>query len=1019
MKSLINGKMRIYFFLFSLFSSLTYSTSIFAQINNPLYFPGQYSWISNKQSFLLGLPDNGMMMLWNESETKYINSAKSYDGGLNWSFNQQVFWMSDRNSTDINGAALNSGRILLTFKNFAYYAMYSDDNGESWEDYYSLPTVSPLQRNRVGCTSLSKLFDNTVVFIFSYSTYPDTIPYKGIYTIRSSNGIDWSANQVIDSLGSNGNIVSAGANKDLLVYETNNGSNKNIAFRTSTDGGYSWSDQQILLSDAYNKFKPRIIKDNTDKLWLLYYRSDPTVFQGFSQSEIYFMTSSDQGLSWTVPEKFTNYAGYDELSSLSTWNGLPILSFGSTRYENFQDDFYQIYYGIPGESIDVSTPPFLYDFSIIPQYPEESEPITLRAFADDEIALSTVKVIINVSGNIDSLDLLDDGMHNDSLPGDNIYGVILENGFPNGTLLTYDFLLTDVNYNVVGFNGSYVTIPNFLYYNIYHFEANKLKLPLNNSGVLAAVQDSLSGLHFDESSVLFSGGFFLSGYHQNQMWTNAVASASLVEDYLPGPVGSDPNDFRNSLYAIKSTDPPFGQSWIGYQYAVGLGADFYDGDNDGIYNPIDLNGNNIWDSNEDRPDFLGDETVWCAYNDSRPANQRRFNQVNPMGIEIHQTLFAIGNQSNPIDNMIFIRYRIINKGTVASQFDSVFFGLWGDPDIGGHDGLTDDLTGCDTLINLGYSYNAGDDPSYGINPPAFGSLMLSGPVVYIPGETFIDVNGNGIYEEGIDTPIDTAVVNKGTFLGIEYYPGAKNLEATSFIHYINGDPTMNDPNNHIEARNYLLGRNRLGQFINPCNWQYGYVYGIPCNQVNPLFLYSGDPVSNYGWINTYFVDQRILTSTGPFTIKQNENVDIWTAYIVGRGSNALESVTKMKEYSLGAKSFYKSNFTELPSDVGEDKDINFPINYSLLQNYPNPFNPVTIIKYQLPEAGNVTLKVYDILGSEVATLVDDFQNGGRYQVNFDASSFASGVYIYRLNVNDPSTSSGQSYVSVRKMIVLK
>lgn len=81
------------------------------------------------------------------------------------------------------------------------------------------------------------------------------------------------------------------------------------------------------------------------------------------------------------------------------------------------------------------------------------------------------------------------------------------------------------------------------------------------------------------------------------------------------------------------------------------------------------------------------------------------------------------------------------------------------------------------------------------------------------------------------------------------------------------------------------------------------------------------------------------------------------------------------------------------------------------QNYPNPFNPTTTINYQIPTSGNVTIKVYDILGNEVANLVDGYMESGRYEVDFDASSLASGVYIYRLYVND--------YVNVKKMVLLK
>jgi hypothetical protein len=88
-----------------------------------------------------------------------------------------------------------------------------------------------------------------------------------------------------------------------------------------------------------------------------------------------------------------------------------------------------------------------------------------------------------------------------------------------------------------------------------------------------------------------------------------------------------------------------------------------------------------------------------------------------------------------------------------------------------------------------------------------------------------------------------------------------------------------------------------------------------------------------------------------------------------------------------------------------------PTVYELSQNYPNPFNPSTTIKYQIPKDGLVTLKVYDILGAEVATLVNEEKIAGKYETNFDASRLASGVYLYRLKVND--------FVSVKKMMLLK
>jgi len=85
--------------------------------------------------------------------------------------------------------------------------------------------------------------------------------------------------------------------------------------------------------------------------------------------------------------------------------------------------------------------------------------------------------------------------------------------------------------------------------------------------------------------------------------------------------------------------------------------------------------------------------------------------------------------------------------------------------------------------------------------------------------------------------------------------------------------------------------------------------------------------------------------------------------------------------------------------------------YSLAQNYPNPFNPVTEIKFAIAKSGQVSLKVYDILGRETAVLVNENKRAGNYRIQFDASKFASGVYIYRLTAG--------GVVMVKKMVVLK
>jgi hypothetical protein len=90
---------------------------------------------------------------------------------------------------------------------------------------------------------------------------------------------------------------------------------------------------------------------------------------------------------------------------------------------------------------------------------------------------------------------------------------------------------------------------------------------------------------------------------------------------------------------------------------------------------------------------------------------------------------------------------------------------------------------------------------------------------------------------------------------------------------------------------------------------------------------------------------------------------------------------------------------------------NLPSNFSLSQNYPNPFNPTTMIQYSIPKSSIVTLKVYNMLGQEIATLVNKQQTAGNYNVNFDASRLASGIYMYKIQAG--------SFTSTKKMMLIK
>ncbi len=144
------------------------------------------------------------------------------------------------------------------------------------------------------------------------------------------------------------------------------------------------------------------------------------------------------------------------------------------------------------------------------------------------------------------------------------------------------------------------------------------------------------------------------------------------------------------------------------------------------------------------------------------------------------------------------------------------------------------------------------------------------------------------------------------------------------------------------------------------------------------------PPSNY----VYYQIRAVQTYTNP---------DLHTNTTISYESNTI-TVPSMLDY-----------ITEELKIVAADSTK--PLSFSLEQNYPNPFNPLTIINYQLPEAAYVTMKIYDVLGREIAILVDRFEDAGYKRVEFEAKNFQSGLFFYKLQAGN--------FISVKKMALVK
>jgi hypothetical protein len=108
--------------------------------------------------------------------------------------------------------------------------------------------------------------------------------------------------------------------------------------------------------------------------------------------------------------------------------------------------------------------------------------------------------------------------------------------------------------------------------------------------------------------------------------------------------------------------------------------------------------------------------------------------------------------------------------------------------------------------------------------------------------------------------------------------------------------------------------------------------------------------------------------------------------------------------------FWEDSFSIYITDIDNEKQ-NPPKKFALMQNYPNPFNNSTVINYQLPKTSEVELSIYNLLGQKVKTLVSEKQPAGNYNVEWDATGFASGIYLNRISTDD--------FVETKKLVLLK
>ena len=156
-----------------------------------------------------------------------------------------------------------------------------------------------------------------------------------------------------------------------------------------------------------------------------------------------------------------------------------------------------------------------------------------------------------------------------------------------------------------------------------------------------------------------------------------------------------------------------------------------------------------------------------------------------------------------------------------------------------------------------------------------------------------------------------------------------------------------------------------------------------------------------------------------FDVERKSATGDWqkTGYVKGNGTTNENKTYSYKDMNLQTGKYYyrlkqidyNGNFEY--HNLTDMIEVGVPDKFALSQNYPNPFNPVTKINFDLPKDSKVDMRIYDMLGREVALLLNEVKTAGYYTINFNASRLSSGIYFYRLSTGD--------FTSVKKLVVIK
>jgi len=324
------------------------------------------------------------------------------------------------------------------------------------------------------------------------------------------------------------------------------------------------------------------------------------------------------------------------------------------------------------------------------------------------------------------------------------------------------------------------------------------------------------------------------------------------------------------------------------------------------------------------------------------------------------------------------------------------------------------LEGEEVCDYFGYSLSAVRD----MNNDGFDDVLIGAPMfqqnipgkLYEGGKAYLVYGGNEIIlTNSIEFTGDTSSYQYGRFIsGL----GDVNGDSINDLGIMGGEyfKVISGSNDYI-----LLEISRInswdGNFLNICGGK------INNDNFNDLIICLEDTSNDYAGKIEVYMGGPILNSTPNYTIEGNQRqlgLGSSLAFIGDINSDDKPDIGIGEWYTgypdtTGIRKTFIYSFGDL-SSMDDEKNIKLN-EYEVYQNYPNPFNPSTNIQYSISSTQFVTLKVFDVLGREVATFVNEEKVAGKYEVNFNASELTSGVYFYRIQAGD--------FVETKKMLLLK